>query len=138
VDTGEPRLLNFGPALRHLEKMPFSLDGRYLRPSDGKELCCWADSTRSPYRLRLANIRRGQHPPVENAGNFSPLVLGSGSGLAEITHFVLFQDGICGAEFNFYGPRASQLGFYFALKLKDLVSGFRLAFIVRPDLEARL
>lgn len=75
---------------------------------------------------------------MENAGAFSPLVLGAGRGLAEITHLILFPDGICGAEFNFYGPRASQLPFYFALKLPGYCPAFRLASIVRPDLEARL
>jgi hypothetical protein len=137
-DTGEPHTVNFHPSVQHLDGLPFTPEGRYLNTSDGKQLCCWPDSLQLPFRFRLANIRRGQHPPVENGGTFSPLVLGAGRGLAEITHLVLFADGICGAEFNFYGPRASQLSFYFALKLKDLCPGFRLASIVRPDLEARL
>jgi hypothetical protein len=137
-DTGEPLEVDFRQAIQHLSKMPFTANGRYLDTDDGKQLCCWSDSSRAPYHLRLANIRRGQYPPVENAGTFSPLVLGAGRGLAEITHLVLFPDGICGAEFNFYGPRASQLPFYFALKLQGSCPGFRLASIVRPDLEARL
>jgi len=137
-DTGEPRQINFHPSVQHLNGLPFTSDGRYLDTSDGKQLCCWPDNSQLPFRFRLANIRRGQHPPVENEGTFSPLVLGAGRGLAEITHLILFPDGICGAEFNFYGPRASQLSFYFALKLKNLCSGFRLASIARPDLEARL
>lgn len=138
TDTGEPKTVNFGPAIQHLEKQPFTPEGRYLTSDDGKQLCCWPDSLQLPYRIRLANIRRNQHPPVENEGMFSPLVLGSGRGLAEITHMVLFPGGVCGAEFNFYGPRASQLSYYFAIKLKDLCPGFRLASLVRPDLEARL
>lgn len=141
TDTGQPKVLNFGPAIRHVGKMPFSDDGRYLKSSSAnseKELCCWPDSTRLPYRVRLANIRRGQHPPIENGGNFSPLILGAGGGLAEISHFVLFADGVCGAEFNFYGPRASQLPFYLAVKAPGLLPSFKLASIVRPDLQARL
>jgi len=137
-DTGQPVKLNFSPAVQHLATLPFTSDGRYLATEDGKELCCWPDSLQTPFRFRLANIRRGQHPPVESEGNFSPLILGAGRGLAEITHLVLFADGTCGAEFNFYGPRASQLSFYFALKLNALCQGFRLAVIMRPDLEARL
>ena len=137
-DTGEPRNVSFGKAIQHLAGMPFTPDGRYLDTDDGKQLCCWPDSLENPYRVRLANIRRGQHPPVENEGKFSPLVLGDGKGLAEITHLILFPDGVCGSEFNFYGPRASQLSYYFALKLKELCPGFRLVSIVRPDLEARL
>lgn len=138
IDTGQLKKVNFGPAIQHLANLPFTPDGRYLNTDDGKQLCCWPDNAQLPYRLRLANIRRDQHPPVENEGVFSPLILGSGKGLAEITHLVLFPSGVCGAEFNFYGPRASQLSFYFALKLKDLCPGFRLASLVRPDLEARL
>lgn len=137
-DTGEPLEVDFRQAIKHLSTMPFTSDGRYLDTEDGKQLCCWPDSSRAPYHIRLANIRRGQYPPVENAGAFSPLVLGAGRGLAEITHLILFPDGICGAEFNFYGPRASQLPFYFALKLHGCCPAFRLASIVRPDLEARL
>jgi hypothetical protein len=137
-DTGDPREINFGPILRHLHQLPFTSEGRYLDLEGGKQLCCWVESLEPPFRLRLANIRRGQYPPVENAGNFSPLILGAGRGLAEITHLTIFSDGICGAEFNFYGPRASQLPFYCALKLKDKCPGFRLNSVVRPDLETRL
>ena len=138
TDTGKPKSINLGPAIRHLGKMPFSVEGRYLRFEDGKELCCWVDSEQVPYRLRLANIRRDQHPPIENAGDLTQLILGVGGGLAEITHFVLFADGTCGVESNFYGPRASQLSIYFALKLKELAPGFYLRSIARPDLQARL
>ena len=81
TDTGEPRKVNFGPAIKHLTGLPFTTDGRYLDTDDGKQLCCWPDNLQLPYRLRLANIRRGQHPPVENEGTFSPLVLGAGRGL---------------------------------------------------------
>ena len=137
-DTGEPRTVNFGPAVQHLDGLPFSPEGRYLDSDDGKQLCCWIENQQLPYRIKLANIRRGQHPPVEDGGNFSPLVLGRGQGLAEITHLVLFPDGVCGAEFNFYGPRATQLSYYFVMKMGNMLPSFRLASIARPDLEARL
>ena len=65
-------------------------------------------------------------------------MLPGGQGLAEITHASLFSDGICGAEFNFFGPRVTQLPFYFAMKLKDVCPSFRFASVARPDLEARL
>jgi hypothetical protein len=137
-DTGTPREIDFHKAIEHLDAMSFSTEGRYLDSEDDKQLCCWTDNLKAPFRIRMANIRRGQYPPVENAGEFSPLVLGAGKGLAEITHLILFPDGFCGAEFNFYGPRASQLSYYFALKLQGFCLGFRLASIIRPDLDARL
>jgi len=137
-DTGKPLEINFGPSVRHLEGLPFTPEGRYLDSDDGKQMCCWCDTAQLPYRLRLANIRRGQHPPVENGGTFSPLILRAGHGLAELTHVVLFNGGVCGAEFNFYGPRATQLSYYFGVKLRGICPLFRLRSIARPDLEARL
>ncbi|HEX4066720.1 MAG TPA: hypothetical protein VHZ09_11915 [Acidobacteriaceae bacterium] len=139
-DTGEPKKVNFANALSQLGAMPFSEadDGRYLATNDDKQLCCWVDNLASPVRLRLVAIRRNQHPPIENAGAFTALVLPAGCGLADITHLVLFPDGICGAEFNFYGPRASALSYYSAIKLKSWCPPFRLNPLVRPDLAAKL
>lgn len=138
TETGELRQVNFGPALKHINGLPFSDAGRYLTTEDGKQLCCWVDNPRYPYRLRLANIRRSQHPPVESEGALTALILGRGKGLAELTHAVIFPDGICGAEFNFYGPRASALPFYFSIKATGILPSFRLNPLVRPDLQARL
>jgi len=137
-DTGLPRKISFGPVFTQLEAMKFDTSGRYLQTQDGKQLCCWAEKVGNTYQLRLAHIRRGQHPPVENNGKLSPLVLASGDGLAEITHLTLFPEGICGAEFNFYGPRPSQLPFYCALKLESWCPAFRLNSLIRPDLMTRL
>ena len=137
-DTGTLLEINFSKPIQHLSTMLFTANGRYLDSEDGKQLCCWTDNSNPPFRIRMANIRRGQHPPVENEGTFTPLVLGRGKGLTEITHLLIFSDDICGAEFNFHGSRAPQLAFYFALKLKGFCLLFRLASIVRPDSDARL
>ena len=139
ADTGEPKNLNFQPVIQQLNSMPFDAGaGRYLDSEDGRQLCCWSESSSYPFRIQMAYIRRGQHPPLESLGKLSPLNLPSGQGLAEITHLVVFKDGICGAEFNFYGPRASQLPYYFALKLSEICPAFRLATLLRPNLAARL
>lgn len=138
--TGEPRVINFRQPFIHLETLPFNEDGRYLKTSDDeKQLCVWSENKDLPIRLRLAHIRRGAHPPIEHEGEFSPLVLPAGRGLAEVTHMMIFPKNICATEFNFYGPRASQLAFYCGLKLKsDLCPAFKLNPLVRPDLQARL
>ncbi len=138
-DTGNPRVVRFGHAITQLNALPFAsgTNGRYLDGS-GKQICLWADKNDSPFHLKLANIRRTQHPPVENAGTFSKLEIARGGGLAEITHMVIFPNRICGAEFNFYGPRASQLPVYAATKLAGTVPPFRLNSLMRPDLEQRL
>jgi hypothetical protein len=51
---------------------------------------------------------------------------------------MIFPDNICAAEFNFYGPRASSLSYYFALKLSNVCPGFKLNPLVRQDLQGRL
>ena len=138
-DTGQPRQIRFGHVVTQLAALPFraGTNGRYL-DGDGKQTCLWADNNESPYRIKLAHIRRSQHPPVEIHGNFTKLELERGGGLAEITHLVIFPRGIVGAEFNFYGPRASQLSVYIGSKLAGIVPTFRLLPLVRPDLEQAL
>lgn len=140
-ETGEPKNVSFGPALRTIDHMPFSDgdNGRYLASKDDdRELCCWVDKSQSPYQFKLAYIRRSEHPPVEHDGELSPLPLPRGQGLAELTHFMIFPKGIVGAEFNFFGPRASQFSFYCALKLKNAIPGFRLNPLLRRDLQKQL
>lgn len=137
-DTGEPRSVNFAPGLAHLQAMPYTEDGCYLADEEGKQLCCWIDKASLPHHLKIAYIRRDLHPPVESEGMFEPLVLAQGGGLAELTHFILFPGGICGAEFNLYGPRASKIPFYFGAKLRGICPPFTLNPLVRPDLNARL
>src|ERR1700712_2633790 len=83
-ESGAPKTINFGPALSFIDKLPFGPDGRYLAATkDEKELCCWIERAQSPYRFKLAFIRRSEHPPVEQDGQLSPLVLGGKQGLAE-------------------------------------------------------
>jgi len=137
--TNQPRVVNFHQPMTHLETLKFDENGRYLKTSDDdKQLCLWVENRNLPIRLQLAHIRRGAHPPIEHGGQFSPLLLPDGRGLAEVTHMVIFPNNICVAEFNFYGPRASQLAFYCALKLNNICPGFKLNPLVRPDLQARL
>ncbi|HQU38119.1 MAG TPA: hypothetical protein PLR65_16165, partial [Anaerolineales bacterium] len=49
----------------------------------------------------------------------NPLPIPASSGLAESVHVVFFSDNIVGAEFNFYGPRASKLPHYLSTKARD-------------------
>lgn len=86
----------------------------------------------------MAHIRRDTRPPVEHGGELSPLRLKEGEGLAEVTHLILFPGNICAAEFNFYGPRASQLAYYCAAKLNMNEPAFKLNPLIRGDLEDRL
>lgn len=86
--------------------------GRYLLDPDGNALCTWIDGL-SPYpRIRFSQVRRVGLPQIDAAGKLSDLDLGASEGLVEPVHMVFFSDGLVGAEFNFYGPRPSRLGYY--------------------------
>lgn len=138
--TNQPRVVNFRQPFTELETLKFDENGRYLKTSDDdKQLCVWIENKDLPIRIRLGHIRRGAHPPIEHGGELSPLILPAGRGLAEMTHMMIFPNNICAAEFNFYGPRASQLAFYCGVKLNgNICPSFKLNSLVRPDLQARL
>jgi hypothetical protein len=141
AETGQPRTVNFGPALRSIEAMAFNEAGRYLssKTDMGKDLCCWIEpNPQLPYKLKLGNIRRSDHPPVEQDGKLSPLLLGAKEGLAELTHFVIFADGIVGVESNYFGPRASAFPFYCALKVGDQLPSFKLNPLLRRDIQKQI
>ena len=55
-------------------------------------------------------IRRSGLPQVEHAGQIIPPTVLTGQGLVDLTHLVLFDDGIVGMEFNFRRPRPRSLG----------------------------
>lgn len=115
-NDGAPVSFRLGPALNILDGLPFTEQGRYLQLPGGNALSCWVDSTRSPQRMRLATIRRTGLPHLEEGGELSPLQISERTGLYEPIHIVFFPRNIVAAEFNFYGPRASQLGRYLIAK----------------------
>jgi hypothetical protein len=78
------------------------------------------DAANPPQRARLATIRRTDLPSVEDAGTLRPLGLPAGSGLAEGIHLVFFPQQIIGADFNFYGPRATSFARFHNMKTKDV------------------
>lgn len=99
------------PSLRTINKLPFADPGRYMDNGDGNTTCAWIDSGKLP-RMRLATIRKTDLPQFENAGRLADLNLPVDGGLVEAMHLVFFADNVVGAEFNFYGPRASRLRDY--------------------------
>lgn len=69
---------------------------------------------------RYAISRRSSLPELETNGVLHPLDIPRNSGLAEITHFILYPElGILGVEFNFFGPRASSLKNYLLEKSRN-------------------
>jgi hypothetical protein len=118
-DDGVPVPVDLDAALRHINELQFTDEGRYL-PGDGDTVtCAWVDRLDEPAALRLATIRRSGLPHIEETGNLSPLDIAENQGIAEPIHVVLFNETIlgvpstiAGSEFNFYGPRISRLAFY--------------------------
>ena len=114
---GQPLPFDPTPALTAIGSMPFTdgQAGRYLLDEDGNALCVWpaADGVAS---LRFCQIRRTGLPQLEQAGAVSDLNIAADAGLLEPVHVVFFSDNIVGADFNFYGPRLSRLGYYLRVK----------------------
>jgi hypothetical protein len=120
--TGVPKPFNPLDACQAISDLPFGGPdgGRYLLSSDGNALCAWPTSSNGLSALRLGVVRRADLPRIEHGGQVMPLNIGPQQGLLEETHLLFLPDGVVGAEFNFYGPRASRLGTYLIAKCPSL------------------
>jgi hypothetical protein len=136
--SGKPLLVDLLPALKHIQALPFSEAGKYHTFGDGNALACWVDRLTAPLRFRLVQIRRSGLPGIESQGEITPLSIPLNSGLAEVTHFVVFDSGIVGAEFNFYGPRPSRLPGYLSAKCGKLVPDFSCDALLKRDIDEQL
>lgn len=119
-DSGQPILYDPTPALVLLALLDYQqLDesGPYLATTDGNLLCCWVDSINAPQRIRYVRVRRTGLPSLLQRGALGPLGIPPDSGLAEEIHLSFFSDNIVGSDFNFFGPRATTLGYYFRQKV---------------------
>lgn len=129
------RLVAFDPVpvLRHLEGLPFTVDGRYWDTGDGHNTCCWIDSVTSRPRMRFGNVRRSGLPQVERRGEIDTLDIPAAAGLLEQVHVVFFGHNIAGSEFNFYGPRLSRLARYIAEKANGTCPPLTFEPLLRQD-----
>ncbi len=137
-EGGRPATFDPVPVFQHINRLPFTWEGRYLEAGEGNATCCWVDSMRAPRRLRIANVRRSGLPQVERAGRLSALNIPPESGLVEQVHVVFFPDGIIGSEFNFYGPRLSRLSRYLAVKASGLCPPVAFNPLLRQDVMQQL
>ncbi len=71
---------------------------------------------------QIINSRKDDLPQLESSRELSPLRLENNQGLANVTHFVLFNTNVVGVEFNFYGPRISKLKNFLKLFYEDQYS----------------
>lgn len=106
------------PALQAVERLPFTDDGhgRYLDDDDGNAICVWPEIGAERTALRFCQVRRNGLPQVEENGVVNDLTIAENAGLLEPVHVVFFGENIVGADFNFYGPRLSRLGYYMRAK----------------------
>jgi len=121
VDTGynnsnKPIPFNPIPTFEHIDKLDWSLNGRYWKDDNEKIIACWVDNKQLPLKIRLGSIRRSDFPQVEEQGEITPLEISDRSGLLEQVHIVFLEENIVGCDFNFYGPRITKLPYYLADK----------------------
>ncbi len=131
--------MQFDPtdALCHIDRLGFSAEGRYLGTGD-TTLCCWVHRTDHPQQFRLGHIRRTGLPLVEEHGRLTDLRIPIDSGLVEVTHVVVFENNIIGADFNFYGPRVGRLSRYLHAKCRGLCGPVSFEPLLRSNVEAAL
>ena len=120
---GKPLPFDPTAALAAITAMPFAdgMAGRYLLDDDGNAVCVWPGSAGVRTTLRFCQIRRTGLPQLEQGGTVSDLNLAADAGLLEPVHVAFFSDNIVGADFNFYGPRLSRLGYYLRVKSSNAV-----------------
>lgn len=137
---GQPLLFDPRPPLATIDALPFTNDrnGRYLTDDDGNAVGVWPEVSAARVALKFCQVRRNGLPQVEQAGIVNDLNIAADAGLLEPVHVVFFDDNIAGADFNFYGPRISRLGYY--LRLKSGANGQILQFLplLRHDIAAQL
>lgn len=104
-------------ALERIENLPFNDEGRYLLDQKaGSRLCVFPDTLEYPLRLRFGRTRRNQLPDVETSGRLEALQLAEDSGLIDLGHLIIFDDGHIAAEWNPDGPKLQRLSQYFVAK----------------------
>ncbi len=137
---GRPIQFDPMPVLTAIALLPFSDDGngRYLLDDDGNAISAWPDVSASRVALKFCQVRRNGLPQVERGGVVDDLKIAADAGLLEPIHVVFFGENIVGADFNFYGPRISRLGYY--LRTKSRMNGPPLHFLplLRQDVTQQL
>ena len=127
---------NIVPALHHINTLGFVDRERYL-VDDDRVLCCWVDQVAPQPRLRLGSIRRNGLPQVERHGDLKDLNIPSDSGLLEAIHIVGFPGNIFAADFNYYGPRMSQLSNYLTQRAPEMPA-VSFEALINPDVLTQL
>ncbi len=134
-------VIDIGVLLSEIKKLNF--DKKSTGPKsrycaiDDRLLCAWPTVADNKERIQLGTVRRIDLPSIDDGGNVKPLPIADDEGLLEVSHIQFFPHGIVGAEFNFYGPRATAISTYCEEKTPTLPQ-FRLRPLFRNDAQGRL
>lgn len=116
-----------------ISQMPYDEDGRYQKVSSYKDVSCEVISfTNSMIKGKIGYRRTGDLPLKELRGKVSPVGLVDGESLFEPTHFIFFNTGILGVEYNHFGPRTGTLKNYILEKCDD-IDKFLVHFLLKND-----
>lgn len=116
---------------RIIRNLPFDLNAinsRYLCKDNNNDLSMYIDSFQNGIiEGRIVLCRRSLLPSIESQGMLSDLEIDENAGIAEITHFKYFvRDKILGVEYNFHGPKSTQIAEYFQQKLQNIIQMFNI------------
>lgn len=118
--AGEPIQYDVKSALETIEMLGFKTHDRYLKDEDGFEICCWIHNLCSPLKVTFGKIKRDDLPQLEHEGELSELSIPEELGLVECVHVMFFPENIVGVEYNFDGPKISQISEYLRIKSQDV------------------
>lgn len=127
--------------LKKIDELPHEdgINGRYMRSGGYPELSLQEVFFKNNLCMGKIGFRRTDDLPYkENGGSEEPLVLSPGECLFEPSHFVLLKNKVLGIEYNHHGPKAGNLRTYIERKGFGNVSQVELAYLIKPDVMAKL
>lgn len=137
IPDPEDAMIELPTLVSRVEELPWTTDSRrYWTQTSGDAIGLWTHGA-DMSRFSLATVRRSSLPRAEQNGRLTDLVLAAGAGLHEPIHIRVFDSGLVGVEFNFYGPRPSRLPFYLNHALPG-TPRFTLEPLLRRDIQQRL
>jgi hypothetical protein len=104
-----------------LQNLPCDYQGRMMQISDAKDVHLYVESSEWPIKARLSNYKKHDWPTAAIQDRRFPLNVPDGGSICEATHFVVFNNGVVGMEYNQYAPRQGSLARFTELKAPDLV-----------------
>ena len=83
-------------------------------------------------------VRKSALPQLYSSGKAQDLSLAAQDGLVDVTHFIIFPDGVVGTEVNRFGPSFAQFPRYVHTVLKEFRPRVKAGVLIQPDTLAAL